>query len=178
MGKSDEQENLKISSQHSKLNLSQSKPAKLNITSEKKFNLKAKNEYHTQGLAQSNISFWFSLGSSVVGFIVIISFAIFGKENADIGLFAGTIIEIVAALFFYMYKNSNKTMIEFFEKLRKDANTTSALDIAKTIDDVKIRDQAKVKLALHLIGIDEDKICNKICDISRNNCVENDELKE
>lgn len=65
-------------------------------------------EYHAQGLAQSKISFWFSLVFAALGFAVIVS-AIFtlqpGERLLDqgrtfISLVAGTVIDAVAALFF------------------------------------------------------------------------------
>lgn len=142
----------------------------LNVSSEKKLNLTAKQDYHIQGLHQAKLSFKFSLISAIIGFCVIIYSAFIIQENGNIGIIAGVIIETVSALFFYMYKNSNKMMIDFFEKLRKDANTITAVDLTKSIANESIQDELKVKLALHLIGISEENICKNIRDITRCEC--------
>src|SRR5208283_5064696 len=65
-------------------------------------------EYHAQGIAQSKISFWFSLVFAALGFGVIVSGLLtlqadkeFSKQAGSfITMVAGTIIDAVSALFF------------------------------------------------------------------------------
>src|ERR1039457_6241584 len=65
-------------------------------------------EYHAQGIAQSKISFWFSLVFAALGFAVIVSGLLtlqtdkeFSKQAGSfITMLAGTVIDAVSALFF------------------------------------------------------------------------------
>jgi hypothetical protein len=65
-------------------------------------------EYHAQGIAQSKISFWFSLVFAALGFGVIVSGLLtlqadkeFSKQAGSfVTMLAGTIIDAVSALFF------------------------------------------------------------------------------
>ena len=89
-------------------------------------------EYHAQGLAQSRMSFWFSLIFASIGFAVIaLSIGIFLQQSRDASagwldtagkpiftLVAGTIIDAVAGLFFVQSNKSRQLMVDFFDKLR------------------------------------------------------------
>lgn len=163
---------VKLGSETKDLVLKPKSEKSLNITSEKKLNLTAKQDYHIQGLRQAKLSFRFSLISAIIGFCVIIYSAFIIKDKATIGIVAGGIIEAVSALFFYMYKSSNKMMIDFFEKLRKDSNTITAVDLSKSINNTSVQDELKVKLALHLIGVNETNICKNVRDIIQCECSE------
>lgn len=76
-------------------------------------------KYYGEVLAQSKISFWFSLIFAVIGFLVIIFAAFSGSaESASasyIQIVSGVIIDAVAALFFVQSKRSQKSMAEFFD---------------------------------------------------------------
>ena len=64
-------------------------------------------EYHSQGLAQSRVSFWFSLIFASIGFVVIMigllnvqsQKQISQQSSSFISLIAGTVIDAVSALF-------------------------------------------------------------------------------
>lgn len=82
------------------------------------------------------------------------------------GIVSGVVIEAVSALFYTLSNNANEKISEFFEELTKDSNVKEALKLSDDIDNTEIKDQLKVKLALHLVGINEEKICkntNEIC---------------
>lgn len=83
-------------------------------------------EYHAQGLAQSKISFWFSLIFASIGFfVIIVSIFMVNRESdfveqgqAFVSLVAGTIIEAVSALFFVQSNRARQLMTDFFDRLR------------------------------------------------------------
>ncbi len=92
-------------------------------------------EYHAQGLAQSKISFWFSLIFAALGFAVIVS-AIFTLQPGErlleqgrtfITLVAGTVIDAVAALFFVQSNKARQLMVDFFDRLRNDRKLEESL---------------------------------------------------
>ena len=132
---------------------------------EKKLNLYAKQSYHIQGLSQSKYGFWLSVVGAIVGFIIIVIslfLLIYGKAESMIALAAGTIMESVSILFFSISNKASERVSNSFDKLRVDSNIVHSIDLAKTIDDCSIRDEVKAKLALYLIGINEQNICNQI----------------
>ena len=58
-------------------------------------------EYHQQSISQSRISFWFSLFFASIGFTIIATSVFTYSEKAGyLGIVAGTIIDVVSALFF------------------------------------------------------------------------------
>ena len=87
-------------------------------------------EYHAQGIAQSKISFWFSLVFAALGFGVIVSGLLALQADKEISkqagsfidMLAGTIIDSVPALFFVQSNKARQLMSEFFDKLRIDRN--------------------------------------------------------
>lgn len=95
-------------------------------------------QYHDQGLAQSRVSFWFSLIAASVGFMVIVTafliadsgVAITQQGRAALTLLAGTIVETTAGLFFVQSNRARKLMIEFFDRLRMDRKLFEALKLA------------------------------------------------
>lgn len=63
-----------------------------------------------------------------------------------------------------VFKISDKAiarMGEFFDKLGEDSNRIKAIDLIKGIKDDGIRDELSVKLALFLVGINEEKNLQK-----------------
>ena len=80
--------------------------------------------FYTQVLAQSKVSFWFSLVFASIGFAVIITAAYLFTGNrisiTAIQVLSGVIVDAVAALFFVQAKRAQQAMTDFFDKLRKD----------------------------------------------------------
>lgn len=135
---------------------------------------KAKNNYHTQRLKQSNWAFWLSFWGAIAGFVVLIITTfiyICSDKPSAIGYISSIIIEAISVLFFTLSNKTNEKISEFFDKLTLDSNTTHAMHMTKEISNSDIRDQLLVKLSLHLAGINEDKICKQtieICNSSQN----------
>lgn len=142
-------------------------------TNEKKLNLQAKHNYHTQGLQQSKIGFWLSIVGATMG-IIIIAFSFFiPKYQSQLGMIIGILIEVMSTVILVISNNANKRMVEFFDKLRLDSNTVNSIELMKTIKNEDIRDELAVKLSLHLIGINEENICKH----SRSVCLKSEEVK-
>ena len=123
-------------------------------------------EYHAQGLAQSKISFWFSLIFASLGFLVIIT-AIFTMEpGASIGnqgrtlitLIAGTIIDAVSALFFVQSNKARQLMVDFFDRLRNDRKLDESLRLATGISDSVLQNRLHTLLALNFADIKPNDI--------------------
>jgi hypothetical protein len=122
-------------------------------------------EYHSQGLAQSRISFWFSLVFAAIGFFVIVlSVGLFITQGQQpdpttslhkptFALVAGTIIDAVAALFFVQSNRARQLMTEFFDKLRIDRKLDEALRLANEIIDQKVQASLKAVLALSFADV-------------------------
>ena len=118
-------------------------------------------EYHAQGLAQSKISFWFSLIFASLGFLVIIT-AIFTIEREVpitnqgrtlITLIAGTIIDAVSALFFVQSNKARQLMVDFFDRLRNDRKLDESLKLATGISDPVLQSRLHILLALYFADI-------------------------
>jgi hypothetical protein len=118
-------------------------------------------QYHTQGLAQSKISFWFSLIFASLGFsVIMLGVGLFLSQDAPeqsyiaslqrpgFTLISGTVIDAVAALFFIQSNRARQLMTEFFDKLRVDRKLDEALKFANEITDPKIQSSLKAVLAL------------------------------
>lgn len=111
-------------------------------------------EYHRQSIAQSRISFWFSLAFAGLGFLIIATSVFAYSDKAGyLGVIAGTIIDAIAALFFYQSNRARQLMAEFFDRLRTDRKLEEALRLCDEINDGKIRDALRVRLSLHFSGI-------------------------
>jgi hypothetical protein len=118
-------------------------------------------EYHAQGLAQSKISFWFSLIFASLGFLVIVT-AIFTIERQTplasqgrtlITLIAGTIIDAVSALFFVQSNKARQLMVDFFDRLRNDRKLDESLRLAAGISDPILQNRLHSLLALNFAEI-------------------------
>lgn len=119
-------------------------------------------EYHTQGLSQSRISFWFSLIFASLGFAIIaLAVGIFmeHESNPNAGwldtagkpiftLISGTIIDAVSALFFVQSNKARQLMTDFFDKLRIDRKLDEALQLMAQIPDQVIQSRVKAIVAL------------------------------
>jgi hypothetical protein len=109
--------------------------------------------YYGQILAQSKISFWFSLIFASLGFLVIIV-AVFLYTSASTGatvaqFSAGVIMDAVAALFFVQSRNAQKSMGEFFDKLRRDRQQLESRKLCENIENKTARDALRIELSLH-----------------------------
>ena len=138
------------------------------------FEVKQLSSYYSQTLSQSKISFWFSLVFASVGFAVIVSSAFLYKEgdgSATVFQFtSGVIVDAVAALFFVQSKNAQKSMWEFFDKLRKDRLHMESRKLCDEISSKDAQDSLRVHLALEYAGIaDAKEIGAKISDTCLSN---------
>jgi hypothetical protein len=125
----------------------------------KPFEIPALANYYNQALSRANISFWFSLIFASIGFGVII-FAFLSHNSSDISgtvikVISGTVIDAVAGLFFVQSTNAQKSMSDFFEKLRLDRLNAEAREMISEIENVERRDQLRAQLILKYSGIDK-----------------------
>ncbi len=118
-------------------------------------------QYHSQGLSQARISFWFSLIFAALGFaVIVIAILTVDKEksfwtqsNSIISIISGTIIDSVSALFFVQSNKSRELMANFFEKLRADRKIEESLKLCDEIPDEFLRSKLKLVLSLHFAEI-------------------------
>jgi hypothetical protein len=128
-------------------------------------------QYHAQSLAQSRISFWFSIGAARFGFLVIIlgvATLFFGISTTPsyASISAGVIIDAVAALFFTQSNRARKQMTEFFDKLRRDRQFNESLRLCDSITDGYIQSLLKVQLSLFFAGVPAgDDIAQKLASL-------------
>lgn len=115
-------------------------------------------QYHAQSLAQSRISFWFSIGAAAFGFLVIVIGVVTlfmgistTPSYASIG--AGVIIDAISALFFTQSNRARRLMTEFFDKLRRDRQFNESLRLCRSITDDYLQSLLKVQLSLFFAGI-------------------------
>jgi hypothetical protein len=119
-------------------------------------------EYHAQGLAQSKISFWFSLVFASLGFVIIMVSVVkvlsspsgdwyetIGKPSVT--LVSGTVVSAVGALFFVQSNRARQLMTEFFDKLRTDRKLDEALQLTRSIEDPVVSSHLKAVLALPFV---------------------------
>lgn len=115
--------------------------------------------YYNQVLSRANISFWFSLLFAAIGFGVII-FAFVTHNPTDttgtiIKVGSGVVIDGVSSLFFVQSTAAQKSMSEFFEKLRLDRLNVEARGMINDIEDTAQRDRLRAQLILKYSGIDK-----------------------
>lgn len=129
----------------------------------------AKKKYHNQRLGQSKWAFRLSFWGNIIGLAILI-WSIYRGVQANnpewVGVISGAVIEVISILFYSLSNKTNEKISEFFVELTKDSNIKEALKLSDEISERATRDQLKVKLALHLVGIDDDKICqntNEVC---------------
>ena len=144
-------------------------------------------QYHSQGLAQSKISFWFSLIFASLGFgVIIIAILMMDKEaklteqgRAFIPLIAGTIIDAVAALFFVQSNKARRLMTEFFDKLRTDRKFEESLQLADQIPDEILQSKLKIMLAMSFAEVKStDDILSSMFNIEQQPNKRNEMKKE
>ncbi|ENU5814307.1 hypothetical protein ACE34P_001863 [Vibrio fluvialis] len=123
--------------------------------------------YYSQILSQSKISFWFSLVFASLGFATIVIAAFLYTDSngtATIAQFiAGLIMDAVSGLFFVQSRNAQKSMGDFFDKLRSDRLHMESRSLSESIESAKARDALRLHLALHYSGVGEsDSIAKHI----------------
>lgn len=123
--------------------------------------------YYAQILSQSKVSFWFSLIFASLGFLVIVVAAFLYNETSSgsaIAQFvAGIIMDAVAGLFFVQSKNAQKSMGDFFDKLRKDRAHVESRALCEAVTTQEAKDSLRVHLALFYAGVEgHENIANAI----------------
>lgn len=120
------------------------------------FEIEQLTKYYSQILAQSKVSFWFSLIFASLGFAIIVVAAFLytdGSGAATVAQFiAGMIMDAIAGLFFVQSHNAQKSMGEFFDKLRNDRLHMESRKLCDTVEDVAAQDALRVHLSLHYAG--------------------------
>ena len=118
-------------------------------------------EYPAQGIAQSKISFWFSLVFAALGFGVIVSGLLALQADKEISkqagsfidMLAGTIIDSVSALFFVQSNKARQLMSEFFDKLRIDRKLEESLRLCSDIHNPDLKDRLRTLIALNFSDV-------------------------
>ncbi len=122
------------------------------------FEIEQLTNYYSQILTQSKISFWFSLIFASLGFAIIVVAAFLytdGSGTATVAQFiAGVIMDAVAGLFFVQSRNAQKSMAEFFDKLRSDRLHMESRRLVDTVSNDKAKDALRLHLSLHYAGVD------------------------
>ena len=120
------------------------------------FEIEQLTNYYTQILAQSKISFWFSLIFASLGFATIVVAAFLYTDGAGAAtaaqFTAGLIMDAVAGLFFVQSRNAQKSMGEFFDKLRNDRMHMESRNLCDSVEEKSAQDALRVHLALHYAG--------------------------
>lgn len=128
--------------------------------------------YYAVNLAQSKISFWFSLVFAAIGFMIIVGAAFIYKDgdsrDAIIKIISGIIIDSVAALFFVQSRRAQEAMGVFFEKLRTDRQLIEARKLCEEISDAVIKDNIKTILVLHYSGLESRPMMDVLVNSKRN----------
>lgn len=134
--------------------------------------------YYAQVLAQSKVSFWFSLVFASIGFLIIV-LAAFMHADAQAGstiarFIAGGVVDAVAALFFVQSKRAQESMADFFDKLRRDRNHLEARKLCESLDTLSAKDALRLRLSLHYAEVEKpDSIAESIM----NTCLSNNSSK-
>lgn len=116
--------------------------------------------YYGQVLAQSKVAFWFSLVFASLGFVVIVV-AVFlysteatGRTVAQFA--AGLVMDAVASLFFVQSRNAQRSMAEFFDKLRRDREQLESRTLCEQVEHNLARDALRIQLSLYYAGVDNN----------------------
>ena len=121
--------------------------------------------YYAQVLAQSKVSFWFSLVFASLGFFVIVTAAFMYSDgrvgNTVASFVAGAIIDAVAALFFVQSKNAQTSLSQFFDKLRRDRQLVESRKLCDNISNDETKDALRVHLALHYAEVNNSQEIGK-----------------
>lgn len=101
-------------------------------------NVRESTEYYIISKRQANKSFTLAIISCVFGVIIYIcGFLIVAILNKDIAIFttiAGTVVELVAGLSFWMYSKSLKQLNEYHKRLSSTEKYLTAIQMADKLD--------------------------------------------
>lgn len=116
--------------------------------------------YHNQALQQASIQFWFSIIASVLGFVFIF-IIIFFEENKTwyeyiLKSLPGAIVEVISVLFINQARETRERATNLFKELNYDNKIEKSVDIADTIDNSDVKSDVKAKIALHIIGMNDE----------------------
>jgi len=117
--------------------------------------------YHEQALSQAQAQFWFSVIAATIGFGWILYAGMDIKpENLASALktLPGVVMDAVAFLFFRQATETRQRATELYDRLRKDKQTTEAIVLVASIEDLKIRSSVQAQIALHMSGLEPTPI--------------------
>jgi len=113
------------------------------------------NNYHQQAIRQSDVQFWFSLLAAIAGFATIIFMMFKTASDAKwyeyaMRVIPGAVIEAVSVLFFTQTKETRIRSNDYFDRLRCDRQIEQSIEVAKQIEDIKVKVDTLAKIALQL----------------------------
>lgn len=116
--------------------------------------------YHNQALQQANIQFWFSIFASVLGFSFIFLIVFLEKDKTwyeyILKTLPGVIVEVISVLFISQARETRERATNLFKELNYDNKIEKSVDIANTIDNNDVKSDVKAKIALHIIGMNDN----------------------
>lgn len=111
--------------------------------------------YHRQAISQAKILFWFSMMAAAVGLIILSYAIVMSSHMSELQLLlrssSGTVIEIMAGLFFRQAREVRQRATALFDRLRLDRQQTSAIILAESITDAKVQSIVKAYLAIKMV---------------------------
>ncbi|RAN93159.1 hypothetical protein GAR05_05624 [Micromonospora saelicesensis] len=123
-------------------------------------------EIYTQGLAQARTSFRLSMLFAALGAAILLAGAGLAIKNnsqgqaATITALSGLVIEIVSSLFFIQSNRANANMIKQGVLLREESQSDRLLNasrqVAGGIEDIKLRDEIRAKMAESILRLAGD----------------------
>lgn len=115
------------------------------------------NGYHEQALLQARAQFWFSVVIASIGFIWILytGWQIeLDQPSSALKTIPGVIMDAVAVLFFRQAAETRQRATDLYDRLRKDKQLATSIDLVETIGDEKVRSAVQAQIALYLAGLD------------------------
>lgn len=98
-------------------------------------------KFYDDMLFQQKVSFWASVGASVLGLgVVLIALVAYFRDPANLSEsvvlgVAGVISQFVAAVFFYLHNKSTAQVLAGFERLVKLQDTRLAIDLVSRMNE-------------------------------------------
>ncbi len=98
-------------------------------------------EFYAAALYHHKVSFWASIGASVVGLVsVLVAFVAFFQDPANLPesvllAVAGVLSQFIAAAFFYLHNKSTAQVYAGFEKLVKLQDTQLAVELVSKMNE-------------------------------------------
>jgi hypothetical protein len=116
-------------------------------------------EYHREALQEAKAQYWFSVIAATAGFAFIIYEVSRGGGSVTateqlLKTLPGVVVEVISALYFRQSTEIRKHATEFFDRLRSDHQIAIAVEVLSTVQDETMQSDARVRLALHLVGAD------------------------